>query len=84
MNPILLAVVSLRSAALALLLGGNQRASDSLYAVADAVEAGRASDAHMREVAEKLKSRDLTDADWDDVLARIQTDSDRLHSPGAG
>lgn len=82
MNPLLIALVSLRSAALALSLGGNQRASDSLYSVADAIEAGRATDEHMRLVADKLKERDLTSVDWDDVEQRIRQDADRLHSPG--
>lgn len=82
MNPVLVALVSLRSAALALAIGGNKRASDSLYAVSDAIEAGRATDEHMRLVAEKLKARDLTAMDWDDVEQRIRQDADRLHAPG--
>lgn len=81
MNPVLIALVSLRSAALALAVGGNQRASDSLYAVSDAIEAGRATDEHMRLVAEKLKERDITSVDWDDVEQRILADADRLHAP---
>lgn len=81
MNPILLTVIGLRSAALALLLAGDRRSSDALYSVADAVEAGRATDEHMRLVAEKLKARDLTQEDWDDVLKRIEDDAARLHAP---
>lgn len=79
MNPILLAVVSLRAAALGLAIAGQTRASDSLYAVADAIEAGRATDEHMQLVAEKLKSGAITDADWDDVARRIGDARAELH-----
>jgi hypothetical protein len=49
-----------------------------LFALADAAESGKNVDAHMQLVADKLKDRDATDADWEDVVARIQADSDRL------
>ena len=78
MDKVTLAVIGLRASALALTLSGQVKAANSLYALADLVEAGRASDAHMELVAEKLKTRDITDADWDDVISRIETDSDRL------
>lgn len=74
----LLAIVALRAAALALSLAGQSKAADALYTLADAYEAGAAVDAHMAAVAEKLKSRPLTEADWADVIARIEADSDRL------
>lgn len=78
MDPKLLAIVGLRAAALALALAGQTKASDTLYALADAADAGRNIDAHMAEVAEKLKTRSITDDDWSDVAARINADSDRL------
>jgi hypothetical protein len=46
--------------------------------LADAAEAGKAVDEHMKLVAEKLKDRDATDEDWADVISRINADSDRL------
>lgn len=79
MNPVLLAVVSLRAAALGLSIAGQSRASDSLYSVADALEAGRATDEHMALVAEKLKAGTVTDADWDDVATRIADARADLH-----
>ena len=79
MNPAIIIVVALRATALALGLAGQQKAADSLYALADGIEAGRATDEHMRLVAEKLKARDITDADWTDVLDRIASDAARLH-----
>lgn len=82
MNPITILLVSLRSAALAVDLAGRSSTADALYGVADAVEAGKATDEHMALVAEKLKSRDITDADWNDVMGRIEADSARLQSPG--
>lgn len=79
MNPVLYILVALRAAALALGLGGQQKTSDALYALADGIEAGRATDEHMALVADKLKARDITAEDWDDVLARIEADAVRLH-----
>jgi len=79
-NPTLLALVSLRAAALALSLAGQTRASNSLYTLADAAERGVNIDTHMAGVAEKLKNRSATDADWQDVSARIEEDSARLQA----
>ena len=83
-----LAVVGLRAAGLAVLLSSNesdpqkaqktQKINQSLCLLADLLEAGKATDAHMAAIAEKLKSRDITKEDWDDVFARIESDSARL------
>lgn len=81
MNPLLLALVTIRGAALALTVAGDTKTSNALYLVADAIEAGKATDDHMRAVADKLKERDLSQVDWDDVLQRIEADHARLHSP---
>lgn len=81
MNPITVLLVSLRSAALAVDLAGRSSTADALYGVADAFEAGKATDEHMALVAQKLKSRDITDMDWTEVLGRIEADSARLQSP---
>lgn len=80
MNGGILTLIGLRAAALALGLAGQARASAALYGLADAAEAGRNVDDHMATVAEKLKNRELTDEDWADVAARIETDAARLHS----
>lgn len=80
MNPLIVVLIALRSAALAAALAGQARVSNGLYALADAVEAGRATEAHMAEVAEKLKAREITAVDWDEVAARIAADRDRLHA----
>lgn len=76
-----IALISLRSAALAAALAGHVRASNALYASADAIEAGIATDADMQRVADLLKSRKPTDADWDDLEARLVADQARLHGP---
>lgn len=81
MTPVTIALITIRSAALALLTAGDTKTSNALYLVADAIEAGKATDEHMRTVADKLKERDLSSLDWDDVLQRIETDHARLHSP---
>lgn len=78
MDPKIIAIVGLRAAALALALAGQTRASNALYTLADAYEAGAPIDAHMAEVAAKLKDRTIVDADWDDVEARITADLERL------
>lgn len=78
MDPKVIAIVGLRAAALALAIAGQTRASNALYTLADAYEAGQAVDAHMADVAAKLKERTITDADWEDVEARIVADSKRL------
>lgn len=80
MNGLTLAIVGLRAAALALLVAGDTRSSERLYTLADLVEAGKATDDHMALVAEKLKQRELTDADWDDVMSRINADSAGLQN----
>lgn len=82
MNPKLLAIIALRSAALAASLAGRPSQADALYAAADLLASGQAVDAHMQTVADKLGERELTEADWVDVRARIQADADRLHSQG--
>jgi hypothetical protein len=83
-----MAIVGLRAAGLALLLSSGennsekarkaQKINQSLYLLADLLEAGKATDEHMAAIAEKLKNREITKEDWDDVFARIKTDSARL------
>lgn len=80
MNPITYVLIALRSAALAVDLSGRATTADSLYGVADAIEAGKATDDHMALVAAKLKERNVTDADWAEVMLRIESDSARLHT----
>lgn len=80
MNPQLLAVIALRAAALAASLAGRSSTASALYSLADLIDSGVAVDAHMAEIATKLKDRELTDADWSDVANRIHADSARLHS----
>lgn len=80
MNAALLSLVGLRAAALALSITGQTRAANSIYTLADAYERGVAIDDHMNAVAEKLKSRPVTDEDWADVAARIEADSARLQA----
>ena len=82
MNVVTYLLISLRSAALAIDLAGRSSTADTLYSVADAVESGRATEEHMKLVAEKLKTRDVTDADWSEVLGRIEADSAELREGG--
>lgn len=78
MNNVLF-IIGLRATALALLLSGRAREADRLYALADVLEAGKISDDEMAQVAELLKSREITDADWDEAFANIEAAQKRLH-----
>lgn len=80
MNPVLLAVVTLRAAALAASLAGRHHQAEALYAAADLVASGKAVDEHMQGVADKLAAGDVTEQDWANVKARILADSERLHA----
>ena len=86
MNPQTIAIVALRAAALALALSGQAKGSKALYALADAAEAGANVDAHMAEVAARLRDGSaVTDADWDSVESRIAASREALHgNPPAG
>lgn len=77
-NTLTLSVVAIRSSALALAIAGQTRAADHLFTLADLIEAGKATDEHMGLIADKLRSREISDEDWQDVLARIEADSARL------
>lgn len=79
MNALLL-LIGLRASAASLALAGQAKLSGTIYLLADAIEAGRATEEHMRLVAEKLSARTSNDEDWNDVMRRIGADSDRLQS----
>jgi hypothetical protein len=80
MDPKIMLILTLRSTALAAELAGRPQQAAALRALADSIQAGRAVDAHMAEVAEKLKDGgSATEADWADVYARIDADRARLH-----
>jgi hypothetical protein len=74
-----LALIGLRAAALALSLQGQETAARTLHLLADSVEAGKNVDAHMAEVAAKLKAGEAID--WDDLRARIEAAGEALHAP---
>lgn len=78
MDVLTLALIGLRGAALGLSLQGQRSASDALLSLADAAEAGKNVDEHMAIVAAKLKDRNSTPADWEDVAARINAHSEQL------
>ncbi len=80
MDKVTLGVIALRTAALAALLAGQTKLSDQLYRLADFVAAGVATDEHMKEVADKLAQRSAVDADFTDVLERIQKERADLHA----
>lgn len=83
MDKTLIALISLRGAALAAGIAGQSKLSAQLYQLADFIAAGIATDAHMQAVAEKLAVRNANDADFADVLARIEEERAQLHAPDA-
>jgi hypothetical protein len=80
MNTVMLIVIGLRAAALTASLAGQTKLAGQLYQLADFVSAGVVSDLHMKEVADKLAERNANDADFSDVLARIEQHRAELHS----
>lgn len=80
MNPVLLALISLRSAALAAELAGRPTLASALRSSAALIESGQATEAHMAEVAAKLKERELTDTDWSEVANRLHAAATDLHT----
>jgi hypothetical protein len=75
-----LALIAVRAAALGLAATGQGAASQALLLLASAAESGANIDAHMAEVARKLKAGvALDDALWADLTARIQAASAELH-----
>lgn len=78
MDPRLLAVVALRSLAQLYALQGNTKAAGAMQFTANAVEAGRAVDEHMRNVAAALNDDSLVS--WDDVHNRIAVESNELRN----
>ncbi len=73
-------LIGIRASAASLAHSGQTKIAGQLYLLADAIEAGRATEEHMRLVAGKLNSREINDADWDDAGLRIDEDSARLQS----
>ena len=78
MNPAVL--VALRGIALLFNLHGQEKLAAGLLTLANGYEAGADVDAHMKGVAEALKSGGPLD--WEAVADRIEADSARLHGNG--
>ncbi len=75
------AVIALNASALGLQLLGQAKAAEGLRTLAAALRSGIAIDEHMAAVAAKLEAGEpVTDADWDDVTARIKAASDELQA----
>lgn len=80
MNKYLLYLIGIRTSAMTLALTGNAEASRYLYALADLIEAGKATDEHMQLVADKLKNGLLSKEDWDNLMARIDAEHQALQN----
>lgn len=80
MDKLTLGLIALRAAALAAAMAGRVDLSNQLYKLGDFLSAGLVSDEHMKEVAEKLNARNSVDADFSDVLSRIEANRATLHA----
>lgn len=72
-------LLALRAIATLFGLQGQTKTQSAINLLLDAAEGGLNVDDHMKHVAEDFKIGVIPD--WDNVLARIQVDSDRLHKP---
>jgi hypothetical protein len=71
MDPVLVALVSLRSMATLFTLQGNPKAAQVFNTMVSAYLAGRNIDAHLQDVADYLDSN--SEVRWGDVLDRISS-----------
>lgn len=78
LSPQEIAIAALNAASLGFELAGQPKLAGMFTTLASGLQSGANIDAHMAEVAEKLKAGPVTDTDWADVTARIEADSDRL------
>lgn len=78
LSPQEVAIAALNAASLGFELAGQPKLSGMFTSLANGLQSGANIDAHMSAVADKLKERPITEADWADVTARIEADSDRL------
>lgn len=83
MNPMVLFVTLARAGSLALSLAGQAKLSQIFDGLASAAESGVDVEAHMAEVKAKLEAlhaegKTISDADWDEVIAGIESGSSRL------
>lgn len=76
-----IALIAIRGLATLFGLQGNAPASVALNKIASAIEAGKNVDAHLKLVADAMKSG--APNDWAGVSSRIDADAARLHAPGA-
>lgn len=72
-------ILALRAIATLFGLQNQTKTQTAINLLLDAADSGLNVDEHMKHVAEDFKIGVIPD--WDNVLARIQSDSDRLHKP---
>lgn len=78
MDAISIGILGLRFISQLLAGQGRTRDADGVTKLADAAQAGKNVDDHMKEVAAKLQAGEHID--WDDLELRIETASARLHA----
>ena len=78
----LISLISLRGLALLMNLQGQTNASDALTKLAAGIESGMNVDDHMANVADAFKAG--MEANWPDIINRINTEVDEFLSQGDG
>lgn len=79
MNPVTIALISLRGLALSMTIAGRVTEAEQLFRFADFVAAGLATDEQMRKVADLLADREATSQDIVRILENIQAERAELH-----
>ena len=77
MTPTLIALVTLRSLSAVVATQGKPEIGNALAAVIAAYEAGKNVDAHMQEIADKLRD-DVPLDDWDTLTTRIDAETQKF------
>lgn len=80
----IIGIAALRSSALVLEMLGRPRVADYLDTLANMAEAGVEIDAEMHKVADMLRDRSATEADWEALMNDLDQASRDLHAPRKG
>lgn len=80
MDPVTMALIVMRGLALAMSTAGRQQEAEQIFKLSDLVAAGRATDEHMRRVADILGERSATSIDLSEIIQSIENERTKLHS----
>ncbi len=82
MDPITIALISLRAVGALFSMQGKPEISTTINQLLEAYSAGKNIDDHLEEVAAKLEAGALDPADWQDLTDRINQEVDEFLAAG--